>query len=212
MISLQLCLSAILKWDETLSKKAKVYLCLMKNSTWTLDEVKEENMETFYTVWCSRSFAHFVIFCGTSVLRDAQSQSGGCRWRSSLWKLLWKELLAYTSLFLLISLVYRAVLKEEQQIACEKLIRWCRKQSTGENRLELKMNSFTSSWTESFKFLNPLLYDLPNSYCLCCQPGRPDVLTHCSSRVNEKYTVVWPVCAALVSTKIRNQSGDSQER
>ena len=30
------------------------------------------------------------------------------RWRSSLWKLLWRELLVYTVLFLIVSMVYRS--------------------------------------------------------------------------------------------------------
>ena len=30
-----------------------------------------------------------------------------CRWRSSLWKLIWKELLVYTGMFMVISMVYR---------------------------------------------------------------------------------------------------------
>ena len=30
------------------------------------------------------------------------------RWRSSLWKLLWKELLIYTVLFLIVSMIYRS--------------------------------------------------------------------------------------------------------
>ena len=55
----------------------------------------------------------------------------GFRWRSSLWKLLWQELFVYTGVFLMISMVYRYFLTEEQQIEVEKLIRWCRQQSTG---------------------------------------------------------------------------------
>ena len=72
------------------------------------------------------------------------------RWRSSLWKLLWRELLVYTASFLIISCIYRTCLYPEQQIIVEKLIRcldggsvkegggnnclfarWCRNQSTG---------------------------------------------------------------------------------
>jgi hypothetical protein len=53
------------------------------------------------------------------------------RWRSSLWKLLWQELLAYTATFIMISMVYRYTLSMEQQVQLEKLIRWCRHQSTG---------------------------------------------------------------------------------
>jgi len=53
------------------------------------------------------------------------------RWRSSLWKLLWKELLVYTACFMVISMVYRYLLNMEQQMEVEKLIRWCRHQSTG---------------------------------------------------------------------------------
>ena len=46
------------------------------------------------------------------------------RWRSSLWKLLWRELLVYTASFLIISCIYRTCLHPEQQIVVEKLIRW----------------------------------------------------------------------------------------
>ena len=53
------------------------------------------------------------------------------RWRSSLWKLIWKELLVYTLAFLAISLLYRHGLNQEQQATMEQLILWCRKQSTG---------------------------------------------------------------------------------
>ena len=54
-----------------------------------------------------------------------------CRWRSSLWKILWKELLAYTLAFLFVSLIYRVALSEEQQIQLEQLMRWCGKMYTG---------------------------------------------------------------------------------
>merc|ERR1712212_687542 len=53
-----------------------------------------------------------------------------CRWRSSLWKILWKELLAYTLAFLFVSLIYRVALSEEQQIQLEQLMRWCGKMYT----------------------------------------------------------------------------------
>jgi len=53
------------------------------------------------------------------------------RWRSSLWKLLWKELLCYTIAFLLISLIYRFALSEGQQGEFERLVKWCGKQYTG---------------------------------------------------------------------------------
>ena len=48
-----------------------------------------------------------------------------------MWKLLWKELLLYTLSFLFISAVYRYVLTTELQLLLEKMIRWCRHQSTG---------------------------------------------------------------------------------
>ena len=48
----------------------------------------------------------------------------GNRWRSSLWKLLWRELLVYTFSFLIISGIYRTCLHPDQQIIVEKLIRW----------------------------------------------------------------------------------------
>ena len=45
------------------------------------------------------------------------------RWTSSLWKLLWRELLVYTLSFLGISVVYRVWLPQEHQLLMEKLIR-----------------------------------------------------------------------------------------
>jgi len=54
-----------------------------------------------------------------------------CRWRSSLWKILWKELLLYTLAFLFVSLIYRVALSEAQQIHFEMLARWCGKMYTG---------------------------------------------------------------------------------
>jgi len=53
------------------------------------------------------------------------------RWRSSLWKILWKELLLYTLAFLFVSLIYRVALSEAQQIHFEMLARWCGKMYTG---------------------------------------------------------------------------------
>ena len=69
------------------------------------------------------------------------------RWRSSLWKLLWRELTVYTFAFLLLSWLYRytltyqqvsesdsgqlKLLTDLQQVVAEKLIRWCRNQSSG---------------------------------------------------------------------------------
>merc|ERR1711892_1596149 len=54
-----------------------------------------------------------------------------CRWNSSLWKLLWKELLVYTLTFLFISVIYRFALTETQQIKFEMLVRWRGKMYTG---------------------------------------------------------------------------------
>jgi len=54
-----------------------------------------------------------------------------CRWRSSLWKLLWRELLVYTVVYLFISVLYRFAFTESMQIEFEKLIRWCGKMYTG---------------------------------------------------------------------------------
>ena len=48
-----------------------------------------------------------------------------------MWKLLWQEILVYTMSFLMISMVNRVFLTIEQQMEVEKLVRWCREQSTG---------------------------------------------------------------------------------
>jgi len=65
------------------------------------------------------------MFCGQGEKRVM------FRWRCSLWRLLWRELMAYTITFLLISMVYRYTLTQEHQMQLEKLIRWCRLQSSG---------------------------------------------------------------------------------
>jgi len=72
---------------------------------------------------CQESCMEFVFGMGESRVMF--------RWTSSLWKLLWRELLVYTLSFLGISAVYRLGLNTEQQLLMEKLIRWCRAQSTG---------------------------------------------------------------------------------
>ena len=51
------------------------------------------------------------------------------RWRSSLWKLVWLQLLVYTTLYMAISMLYRFALPEEHAIAFEKFILWVRKNS-----------------------------------------------------------------------------------
>jgi len=49
------------------------------------------------------------------------------RWKSSLWKLIWKELLIYTAMFLTIAAIYRNALGLEDQLMFEKLARGCLK-------------------------------------------------------------------------------------
>ena len=47
---------------------------------------------------------------------------------------MWKELLAYTVTFLLISMVYRKALSESHMKQMEDIILWCREQSSGEQQ------------------------------------------------------------------------------
>ena len=58
-----------------------------------------------------------------------------------MWKLIWKELLVYTLTFLSISLIYRHGLNAEQQKTMENLIKWCRKQSTGESTVNTEQST-----------------------------------------------------------------------
>jgi len=51
------------------------------------------------------------------------------RWRSSLWKLVWSQLLVYTIVYLAISLLYRLALTEYQARQFEQFILWVRKNS-----------------------------------------------------------------------------------
>jgi len=79
-----------------------------------------------------------------------------CRWRSSLWKLLWKELLAYTIAFILVTLVYRFGLSEENQIQFEMLVRWCGKMYTGlplTFLLGFYVSLVVKRWWEQYCFL-----------------------------------------------------------
>jgi len=79
-----------------------------------------------------------------------------CRWRSSLWKILWKELLAYTLAFLLVSLIYRVALTEVLQIQAEMLMRWCGKMYTGlplTFLLGFYVSLVVKRWWEQYCFL-----------------------------------------------------------
>jgi len=79
-----------------------------------------------------------------------------CRWRSSLWKLLWKELLVYTVLFLILSMTYRYGMEEAQQITFEKLVRWCGKMYTGlplTFLLGFYVSLVVKRWWEQYCFL-----------------------------------------------------------
>jgi len=53
------------------------------------------------------------------------------RWRSSLWKLIWKELLVYTITFLLISMIYRLALSDMHRENVDLVILWFREKSSG---------------------------------------------------------------------------------
>jgi len=53
------------------------------------------------------------------------------RWRSSIWKLLWKDLLAYTILYLLVQIIYKFALPEEHQVQFEHFVRYCNTQNAG---------------------------------------------------------------------------------
>ena len=76
------------------------------------------------------------------------------RWRSSIWKLLWKDLLIYTLLFLVIGIVYRFALPEQYQIHLESLIKYCHTQNAGEKNMKnqnikmpwLRTSSYLPAW------------------------------------------------------------------
>jgi len=53
------------------------------------------------------------------------------RWRSSIWKLLWKDLLAYTIIYLLVQIIYKFALPEEHQLQFEHFVRYCNTQNAG---------------------------------------------------------------------------------
>ena len=47
------------------------------------------------------------LYSGLENISNDWRQESSCRWKSSLWKLIWKELLVYTGMFMVISMVYR---------------------------------------------------------------------------------------------------------
>ena len=59
-----------------------------------------------------------------------------CRWHSSLWKLLWKELLVYTISFLSISFIYRFIFTASMQENFALLVRWCAQMYTGNHPIQ----------------------------------------------------------------------------
>jgi len=63
------------------------------------------------------------------ILGEGRSGRVLSRWRSSIWKLLWKEYLVYVAAFLIISLIYRLALSEAQQLHFEDFIRYIRTQT-----------------------------------------------------------------------------------
>ena len=75
------------------------------------------------------------VLWSAQIIKFSLFMSMFCRWRSSLWKILWKELLLYTLAFLFVSLIYRVALSEAQQIHFEMLARWCGKMYTGNEKL-----------------------------------------------------------------------------
>ena len=64
-------------------------------------------------------------------MRVIKTNVGNVRWRSSIWKLLWKDLLAYTIIFLLVQFIYKFALPEEHQIQFEHFVRYCNTQNAG---------------------------------------------------------------------------------
>jgi len=60
------------------------------------------------------------------ILGELQHNNILLRWRSSLWKLVWLQLLIYTSIYLSISIIYRFAFPTDLAIKFEKLILWVR--------------------------------------------------------------------------------------
>ncbi len=48
-----------------------------------------------------------------------------CRWRGSLWKCIWKELIVYLALYYTLNLVYRFGLNDEQKDKFELITLFC---------------------------------------------------------------------------------------
>jgi len=64
-----------------------------------------------------------------NTLGEMKNQYILLRWKSSLWKLVWAQLVVYTVLYLAISMVYRFALSVEHAKIFEKLILWVRNNS-----------------------------------------------------------------------------------
>jgi len=65
----------------------------------------------------------------SGILGELQNNYILMRWKSSLWKLVWLQLLIYTSVYMAISMVYRFALPDVHMLAVEKFILWVRKNS-----------------------------------------------------------------------------------
>ena len=59
-------------------------------------------------------------------------------------KLLWKDLLVYTVLYLVIGLVYRFALPEKYQLVLESLIKYCKNQNAGDSTFTFLLGFYVS--------------------------------------------------------------------
>jgi len=60
------------------------------------------------------------------ILGELQHHSVLLRWRSSLWKLVWIQLLIYTMIYMSISMIYRFALTDDQAKIFENIVKWTR--------------------------------------------------------------------------------------
>jgi len=65
------------------------------------------------------------------IIGDIRTDPILSRWQSSIWKLLWKDLLAYTIIYLLVQIIYKFALPTDYQIEFEHFVRHCHTQNAG---------------------------------------------------------------------------------
>jgi len=129
------------------------------------------------------------------------------RWRSSIWKLLWKEYLAYVVVFFAISMIYRFALSEDQQKQFEDLIRYVRHESTGlplTFLLGFYVSLVVSRWWSQYVAL-PWIDDVATFLAVIKDKEGEEEHGRVLRRTIVRYCILsWVLCIRRLSIKLRH--------